>query len=182
MPSRDELRERCRKYYIKNREKIKAIRREYYEAHTEKYEAQRKVYYAIVKKELEKQDCLICGAAKSEAHHFDYNKPVDVMWLCQTHHRAWHRVFIAEGKSMSKTTKAQAALERRDRARDYANRFEDYQSNCIAYDAYQQCLADVLEFINNSPDRFLITPLRQGGGVQAMIIDDLKKFAGGEDV
>ena len=26
----------------------------------------------------------------------DYSKPLEVMWLCLEHHRAWHRVFLAD--------------------------------------------------------------------------------------
>lgn len=40
--------------------------------------------------------CLICGAEKTQAHHFDYNKPKEIMWLCFKHHCGWHRVFKTE--------------------------------------------------------------------------------------
>lgn len=45
---------------------------------------------------IEKLPCCICGDPKSEGHHTDYSKRRDVMWLCGEHHRAWHRVFVAE--------------------------------------------------------------------------------------
>lgn len=32
-----------------------------------------------------------CGDPKSEAHHPDYSKPLDVMWLCRKHHGEMHR-------------------------------------------------------------------------------------------
>jgi hypothetical protein len=35
------------------------------------------------------QPCLICGA-KAEAHHPDYDAPLDVVWLCPKHHRQTH--------------------------------------------------------------------------------------------
>lgn len=36
--------------------------------------------------------CEICGEEKSEAHHEDYNKPLEVMWLCNKHHRELHKL------------------------------------------------------------------------------------------
>lgn len=39
---------------------------------------------------LEKQPCAICGSASSEAHHEDYDKPLDVIWLCRAHHAQTH--------------------------------------------------------------------------------------------
>lgn len=38
---------------------------------------------------IERQPCEICGA-KAEAHHDNYDKPLDVRWLCFKHHRQWH--------------------------------------------------------------------------------------------
>jgi hypothetical protein len=34
-----------------------------------------------------KVPCEICGNPKSQAHHDDYSKPLEVRWLCFTHHR-----------------------------------------------------------------------------------------------
>lgn len=33
--------------------------------------------------------CEVCGA-KAEAHHPDYDRPGDVVWLCRKHHRQAH--------------------------------------------------------------------------------------------
>jgi len=41
---------------------------------------------------LIKAPCERCGTTeKVEAHHDDYDKPLEVRWLCFTHHREHHR-------------------------------------------------------------------------------------------
>ena len=44
----------------------------------------------LVARHLTKQPCVICGNPKSEGHHEDYDKPLDVVWLCRLHHRLYH--------------------------------------------------------------------------------------------
>ena len=57
------------------------------EKHPEKYHARTAVGNAIRDGRLIKQPCRICGNPKSQAHHHDYSKPLDVDWLCFKHHR-----------------------------------------------------------------------------------------------
>lgn len=46
---------------------------------------------------LVRQDCEACGSSKYvHAHHDDYNKPLEVRWLCAAHHRQWH---VANGEA-----------------------------------------------------------------------------------
>lgn len=40
---------------------------------------------------ITKQPCEVCGMEKVEAHHLDYQKPTNIMWLCRKHHREWHK-------------------------------------------------------------------------------------------
>ena len=49
-----------------------------------------KVYRAIKNGTLEVKPCCICGLEKSEAHHEDYDKPLDVVWYCSFHHKQRH--------------------------------------------------------------------------------------------
>ena len=55
------------------------------------HEARWKVRRAVAAGTLTRQPCECCGEYKSQAHHDDYGKPLDVRWLCATCHRAWHR-------------------------------------------------------------------------------------------
>lgn len=40
---------------------------------------------------LIRQPCEVCGHEIAQAHHDDYSKPLDVRWLCTTHHAEWHK-------------------------------------------------------------------------------------------
>lgn len=57
---------------------------------TEKRIANQKASYAIRSGALIRKPCEVCGAIKTEAHHDDYSKPLDVRWLCRKHHLEHH--------------------------------------------------------------------------------------------
>ena len=42
---------------------------------------------------VQKKPCIICGSEDSQAHHQDYNKPLDVIWLCREHHLLVHEIY-----------------------------------------------------------------------------------------
>ncbi len=54
-----------------------------------KRRVQRMVQKAVADGALARQLCEVCGN-HAEAHHDDYDKPLDVRWLCTRHHNAWH--------------------------------------------------------------------------------------------
>jgi hypothetical protein len=57
-----------------------------------KHLARLKVRSALKFGRLVKRPCERCGAADLvHAHHDDYEKPLDVMWLCPLHHRQRHK-------------------------------------------------------------------------------------------
>ena len=45
---------------------------------------------AVRSGKLERLPCFICGELKTEAHHPDYSRPLDVVWLCTQHHKDTH--------------------------------------------------------------------------------------------
>ena len=59
------------------------------EANPHRLQAARVVGNAIRSGKLVPQPCFICGA-KAQAHHPDYSRPLDVVWLCVLHHRQAH--------------------------------------------------------------------------------------------
>ena len=108
---REQRKEYRKKYYLSNREKILSSGKDYsqkyrttskYKAHMRDYMkeyssqhpehlAHGEVYRALKKGILVKSPCEICGKLEVEAHHKDYNYPLDVSWLCKKHHTEWHR-------------------------------------------------------------------------------------------
>ena len=74
------------------KESIKKSHKKWIENNRKKRNAQIKVGNAIRDGKLIKQPCEICGnAEKVVAHHCDYDKPLEVMWLCPKCHTAWHK-------------------------------------------------------------------------------------------
>ena len=59
-------------------------------------DARRKKCHSKVKTEikagrLRRKPCIRCGNEKSEAHHEDYDKPLDILWLCRVCHKQRHK-------------------------------------------------------------------------------------------
>lgn len=48
------------------------------------------VYNAIKRGKIVRGSCLLCGESNAEAHHNDYSKPFDLVWLCNKHHLWLH--------------------------------------------------------------------------------------------
>ena len=103
--SREQRREYYRNWRENNREKRREYQKEYYLRHwaeiKEKYRlyrlvhrmernASKRVRYAIKKGRMERKLCDICGAEKTQAHHFDYAKALAVQFLCASCHKKWH--------------------------------------------------------------------------------------------
>lgn len=45
---------------------------------------------ALTFEKISKKPCDVCGVEKVEGHHQDYRKPLEVIWLCNKHHRQIH--------------------------------------------------------------------------------------------
>jgi hypothetical protein len=40
---------------------------------------------------IEAEPCQVCGEVQVQVHHPDYSNPMNVMWLCPTHHGLQHK-------------------------------------------------------------------------------------------
>jgi hypothetical protein len=94
----DRLETRCRTC---NKSRIRKIRddspgynrahsRKFKEVHPEKRAAHLAVARGLRAGVIAKAPCVVCGNPKSESHHEDYSKPLEVIWFCRAHHAAHH--------------------------------------------------------------------------------------------
>jgi len=82
--------------FLKHRlEKATQIHKEWKLKHPKRRAAHSKVASAIKSGKLTKLPCFVCGE-KAEAHHPDYDRPLDVMWLCSAHHKQAHAIVYKE--------------------------------------------------------------------------------------
>ena len=66
--------------------------------HRAKHEARWKLRREITQGRMVRKPCEKCANPKSQAHHDDYRKPLDVRWLCRKCHMAEHRKYkLAQG-------------------------------------------------------------------------------------
>jgi len=65
--------------------------KEYRKEFPDKYKAHTIVNNAIRGNKLFKEPCEVCHTNDViHAHHDDYGKPLNVRWLCSSHHSQWH--------------------------------------------------------------------------------------------
>lgn len=76
----------------KGKSKSRAAKSRWVRNNRPKVNAEQRVKRAIEKGILVRQVCEVCGNLKTEAHHPNYFRPLDVMWLCTKHHVEWHNV------------------------------------------------------------------------------------------
>jgi len=109
---REENSEKQKQYQKKYREKnIKEVRERRSKSNREKriHEtpqgvARKAVYMAIKRGDLERaNNCQMCNKeCKSEAHHGDYNKTLEVIWVCKPCHGAIHMALNRKAKEHGK--------------------------------------------------------------------------------
>ena len=86
----------CRKVqsarcYQKNPDAVRVRIQAWQSKHPDRRPAHKAVESAIERGDMTRQPCRVCGNPKTDAHHDDYTKPLEVDWLCRLHHIARHK-------------------------------------------------------------------------------------------
>ena len=79
---------RIREWRRKNPEKSRRCVKNWQQKHKIRHAAHQRVHRAVEEGKLMRSEyCLQCGKkCKTEGHHEDYSKPLDVVWLCRLCH------------------------------------------------------------------------------------------------
>ncbi len=75
--------------------RLKALRK-----HADRTRARNMVQRSLRAGTITRKPCEECGMEDTEAHHEDYSRPLDITWLCFTHHNARHGRKAFLGKNL----------------------------------------------------------------------------------
>jgi hypothetical protein len=79
-----------KKYRQTHKEQLAQYCSTYRKNNKQRQSAYLKIYRQLRTGNIQKQPCFVCGSLNSHAHHEDYSKPLDVIWLCPKHHKRLH--------------------------------------------------------------------------------------------
>ena len=107
--NRENVLPRMHKYYRDNKQKCRVVQKAYYLKHRPEYlernrqerikyplkiQSRHELNHAIEGGELKRGRCEDCGKTPDQekiyGHHEDYNKPLDIVWLCSSCHMRRH--------------------------------------------------------------------------------------------
>jgi hypothetical protein len=71
---------------IAKKERVKALAARQKASAKENAAAHYAVVKALEEGRLVRQPCEVCGSLKTDSHHPDYSKHLEVQWLCRKHH------------------------------------------------------------------------------------------------
>ena|SRR3990167_4473149 len=90
-------------YREKHSERIKSVAKKWRDKNGFKKTAHRLLRSAVMSGELKKPDkCQQCSSTKPiQAHHEDYSKPLEVLWMCVSCHSKRHGVCVGVKKKFA---------------------------------------------------------------------------------
>jgi hypothetical protein len=81
-----------REWKAKNPTRMTLLKKRWLENNPQRAKVKDAVKYALKTGKLTRLPCFVCGELKSQGHHPDYSRPLDVVWLCKPHHDEVHRI------------------------------------------------------------------------------------------
>lgn len=86
---RETDREYQRRKYLLNPNAHKKMTYKYWKKHPERYRCTIVFHSALKSGKIKKKRCEKCGE-KAVGHHPRYDRPLSVVWLCNSHHKLLH--------------------------------------------------------------------------------------------
>ena len=83
-----------KKWKKENKDKVKEYIKTSRAKNPEKIKARERIKYLIKTGKLKRGTCKECGETNAEAHHYDYSKQKNIIWLCTYHHKVLHNLII----------------------------------------------------------------------------------------
>ncbi len=83
-------REYAKRDYVMDKHRIDSLLALRDPKNSAKLLARRILLKAIKSGRVKRQPCRVCRSPRSQSHHFDYSKPLEVIWLCDHHHKVEH--------------------------------------------------------------------------------------------
>ena len=92
-------RNRDKEYQRQKRAKLKGYKAEesriYREKYPEKVKAQQSLNRAVKNGKIKKSPCVDCDTTyRVQAHHPNYKKVLEIIWLCAIHHKNYHKSLV----------------------------------------------------------------------------------------
>ncbi len=89
----EKAKERSREWHRTHRDRDNAVVLRHRAKAPHKYAARQAVHNQLLAGKMKRLPCEKCGEPKTHAHHPDYSKPLEVVWLCLAHHAEIHRKY-----------------------------------------------------------------------------------------
>ena len=88
----------------------------FYQQNRRKKNPQKNIAYLAVSRTLKagkikREPCALCGAKETQAHHEDYSKPLEVIWLCRKCHLLMHGKLAYDFKNEKQESKILEEVE-----------------------------------------------------------------------
>ncbi len=90
MTNKDKRKEYNKKYVANHKEKSRSYYWKTKESRPDVYKCRYTLQNALRRGKLHKYPCAVCENTRVNAHHKDYTKPLEVIWLCPQHHKDVH--------------------------------------------------------------------------------------------